>query len=52
MRPAMKLGRNIWEFFCLKYPLMEHRNKIIEDLLLKQLENEIVDVPKISFKSL
>ena len=50
VRPALSLGRNIWEFFCLKYPMNEHRNEIIENLILEQLENEIIVPPKIDFK--
>ena len=50
MRPSLSISREIWNFFCLKYPVNEHRDKIIEDLLIEQIENKVVDVPQIEFK--
>ena len=47
VRPALSVYYEIWNFFCLKYPKKEHRNKIIEDLIVEQLENEVVSVPEI-----
>lgn len=50
MRPSLSISREIWNFFCLKYPVNKHRDKIIEDLLIEQIENKVVDVPQIEFK--
>lgn len=50
VRPALSLCRTIWEFFCLKYPVNEHRNEIIENLIVEQLENEIIVPPNMDFK--
>ena len=50
LRPDLSICREIWDFFRLKYPIKEHRDKIIQDLIMEQIENEIVDVPEIEFK--
>ena len=44
VRPALSVYNKTWNFFCLKYPIKEQRDKIIEYLIIEQLENEIINV--------